>query len=707
MISRTGIKTPIAYTGNPIRNDLNIIKGAAIVFRDETESHRKKKEIQDSESRFSSVFHSGLAGITLSSPETGLFIDVNEKFLEMTNFTRKDVIGFTSNELGIWHDPDARNNFYDLLRKNGKVKNLKNEFRIKSGEIRLGEISAELIKIGTCQFVLSIINDVTESMQKEKALITSQAQLATALDVAHLGHWEYDVETDVFTFNDHFYKLFRTSVEQEGGYTMSSAHYAQRFVYPDDLAYVGKEIQKSIETTDPNFCGELEHRIIYADGESGIIAIRYFVIKDNQGRTIKTYGVNQDITKRKLVEQALETEKEELNVTLRNIRDGVISTNASDEIILINQAVLEITGWSKIELIGRNIVEFFETLNADYTALAGKSELSTIFGMNENNQSVTSEAMEIVSKDGSKKMIYCSSAQINDLDSVLKGNVYVFKDITEQVKIESQLHLSQKMQAVGQLAAGIAHEINTPMQYLMDNNLFLKDSFTSLREYINLIDKSISENVNPEFILNKKAEIDLDFLLEEIPIAISQTESGIDRVSKIVMAMKDFSHPGQKEKVMADINHGIEVTATLSKNEWKYYAELELNLDKNIPMVFCNIDEINQVILNLIVNGAHAIHEKMDKTKNNEKGKIKISTTLEIESVSIEVSDTGVGIPADIKERIFDPFFTTKEVGKGTGQGLAITHNIIIRNHNGSICVESVIGVGTTFRIKIPVKDNH
>jgi two-component system, NtrC family, sensor kinase len=706
LISRTGIKTPIAFKGNPIYSDSKIIKGAAIVIRDETENHRKKKELQDSENRFSSVFHSHVAGMILTSPETGLFIEVNNKFLEMTQYEKDEVLGHTVDEINLWPNVTDRERFVKLVLSKKSIENYEQEFRIKNGELRTYNISAEVITIGGANFLLSILNDITESIKIETELRTSRAQLIAALEVANLAPWEFNVETDQFIFNDHFYKLFHTTIEQQGSYAMSSAEYVQKFVHPDDIGYVAREIKKAIDSSDKNFVGDLEHRIIYADGDTGTIAIKYFVVQDNQGRTIRTYGVNQDITKRKLIEQALVNEKEELNVTLRNIRDGVISTNADDKIILTNQAVSEITGWHREELIGKSILDFFEILNTDYTVFAGKSNLSTIFGMKENNQSITSEALEIESRDGSKKIIFCNSAQIKNSQGSLNGYVYVLKDITEQVHIESQLHLSQKMEAVGQLAAGIAHEINTPMQYIMDNTLFLKDSFDALKEYIDLIEVQYKQNSVNEAIAEKRNSIDLDFLLEEIPSAISQTESGIERVSKIVRAMKDFSHPGQKEKVVADLNHGIEVTSVISKNEWKYSADLELNLDKSIPDVYCNIDEINQVILNMIVNAAHAITEKMTQNDEKGKGKIIISTKVKEQYVVIEISDTGSGIPQEIKDRIFDPFFTTKEVGKGTGQGLSIAHNIIVNNHKGSIKVDSTVGVGTNFIISIPYKES-
>lgn len=706
LVSKNGNRTPISFRVNRIENEAGIVKGVAIVFRDETENRRKQKNLIESEARFSAVFNSNIAGITLSNPETGMLIHVNQKFLDITGYTKDEVFSFSTLQLGVWYDYEARAKFVQELIKNGRVENAILKIKVKSGEIRMAQLSAELVRIGDEDFILSIINDITEKIRNEEILKKNKAILSSAIEIAHLGPWEYDIESDQFLLNEHFYKLLHTSIEREGSYTITPSEYIKRFVHPDDAEFVSSVIKNAVYKMEVSQATELEHRVIYADGGEGIITVRFFVEKNVNGKPIKTYGVNQDITKRKLIEKALENEKEELNVTLSNIRDGVISTNSNDTIILINQAVTDITGWLEPEVTGKSIIEFLEMLKTDYTSFAGKSKVSTIFGMQGDRQDTTSEALEIESKDGSKKIIYYDSAPIRDIDGSIKGNVYVLKDITQQAQIESQLQLSQKMEAVGQLAAGIAHEINTPMQYIMDNTMFLKDSFIGLRDYISCVNDNCPETITNSNIQNKKNDIDLDFLLNEIPSAIEQTELGIDRVSKIVLAMKDFSHPGQKEKTMADVNHGIEVTSIISKNEWKYFCDVELNLGKNLPSVFCNIDEINQVILNMIINAAHAIQEKNQKLNITDKGKIIISTREENSNIIITIEDNGGGIPAEIQDKIYNPFFTTKEVGKGTGQGLAIAHNIIVTNHCGKISVESIHGEGTKFQITMPLTES-
>jgi two-component system NtrC family sensor kinase len=198
----------------------------------------------------------------------------------------------------------------------------------------------------------------------------------------------------------------------------------------------------------------------------------------------------------------------------------------------------------------------------------------------------------------------------------------------------------------------------------------------------------------------------ISYFANEIPKAIQEALDGTERVRKIVLAMREFSHPSEKEKKFTDLNHGIETTIVISRNEWKYCAELETDLDEEVPLVYCQIDEINQVILNMIVNAAQAIQEKLPPG-SEQKGKISISTRKHEDKVLITVQDTGAGFPAEIRARIFEPFFTTKGIGKGTGQGLALAHNIIVTKHQGLIHVDSEPGQGTTFTIELPIETSE
>jgi PAS domain S-box-containing protein len=282
-------------------------------------------------------------------------------------------------------------------------------------------------------------------------------------------------------------------------------------------------------------------------------------------------------------------------------------------------------------------------------------------------------------------------------------------DITDRKKLEAHLHQSQKMEAIGQLAAGIAHEINTPTQFMGDNTRFFQDAFDDLiniiKIYKELLEASKSSSLTDELIQTAEErieEFDLDYLEEEIPVAIRHTLKGVGRIAKIVQAMKIFAHPGGEEKEPADINKEIEKTITLSRNEWKYAAELITDFDESLSFVPCFQAELNQVILNLIVNAAHAIAEA-NKDNPSQMGTIRIRTRREGNWAKIYINDTGSGIPEEIRPKIFDLFFTTKEPGKGTGQGLAISHSVIVEKHKGTITLESREGKGTTFIISLPL----
>ena len=293
----------------------------------------------------------------------------------------------------------------------------------------------------------------------------------------------------------------------------------------------------------------------------------------------------------------------------------------------------------------------------------------------------------------------------------LIGYIIIGADITGRKAREDMLAQTEKLKSIGQLAAGIAHEINTPTQYVGDNTRFLQDALQDIVNvlwlYAQLLEAAKSDTITPELIGRVEGgieEADVDYLMEEIPTAIEQTLEGVDRIGKIVRAMKEFSHPGQEEKTTIDINNAIESTITVARNEWKYVADMVTEFDAALPPVPCLPGEFNQVILNLIINASHAITDVLDG-KFAEKGVIRITTRKTEKFAEVVISDTGGGIPETIRQRIFDPFFTTKEIGKGTGQGLAIAHSVIIEKHRGTLNLDSTEGQGATFTICLPLED--
>jgi PAS domain S-box-containing protein len=318
-----------------------------------------------------------------------------------------------------------------------------------------------------------------------------------------------------------------------------------------------------------------------------------------------------------------------------------------------------------------------------------------------------------LSRSGTELWGKISTTLIKDGSGHVDAVVAILIDLTEskqaereRLLMETQLRQAQKMEAVGQLAAGIAHEINTPVQFIGDNASFLFDAFRAFQSFWSALNGALKAlGPSPAIVdgLEKARQAaDLDFLEAEAPKAILQIQDGARRVSQIVHAMKDFSHPGGGSAQPADLNRAIEDTTIVSRNSWKYEADLVLDLDPGLPMVTCFLGEMNQVILNLILNAIDAIVEA--KGRSEKKGTISISTRRLEGQVVIRVKDTGAGIPETVRSRIFEPFFTTKDVGKGTGQGLAIAYHVVVGKHQGSFTFETEPGQGTTFEIRIPIR---
>jgi len=418
----------------------------------------------------------------------------------------------------------------------------------------------------------------------------------------------------------------------------------------------------------------------------------------------------QEIAERKRVEEALgsernllRTSKSDFEQLIASLSSGLIVFSSDLCITHWNPKASQILGFQASQVLGRPLKEIpiqwdWEVINENIDKC--RNELRPMF----------LDPVRFKRLDGQDGYMGINISPIRGNEDQLSGYILLCGDITERKILENRLAQAHKLESIGQLAAGIAHEINTPIQYVGDNTVFLQDNYISLLKLLRKYDEFFSilkgRNEYLELITQldeARQEADLAYLYEEIPIAIQQSLEGIHRVTEIVSAMKEFSHPGVKEKTALDINNAITHTLTVARNELKYVADVETDLDPNLPQVVCLPGEIGQVFLNIIVNAAHAIAAVVEDGKKG-KGIIKICTRQERNWVDIRISDTGPGIPEENKPHIFEPFFTTKEVGKGTGQGLAMAYDVIERKHGGTITFETEIGKGTTFIIRLPVE---
>jgi two-component system, NtrC family, sensor kinase len=368
-----------------------------------------------------------------------------------------------------------------------------------------------------------------------------------------------------------------------------------------------------------------------------------------------------------------------------------------DGIVLdINDNTATVLGDRAEPLIGRNIEDVF----SGYCGALMKSKNETVISLGD---AVNFEHTAF------ERIFDVRIFPVIGDDRRVTATAVFCRDISREKQLERQLLLAQKLEAVGQLASGIVHEINTPIQYVSNNIQFLKDAFedflqllTSYRAWIDA--RPVVSSGNVEGIASPdeaEEKVDYAYLREAVPEAFCAVQEGIVRVTDIVKAMKNYAHSGAGNALPSDLNKALTDAVTIARSVYKNAADVQVDLGP-LPPVTCHLSNISQVFLNLIVNAAHAVEDAAGK--DGKRGLIRIESRLEGDTAVIRFSDTGCGIPKSIRERIFDPFFTTKKIGRGSGQGLAIAHSVIVDKHGGSIDLESEPGVGTVFRICLPVK---
>ncbi|MGB6065522.1 MAG: PAS domain S-box protein [Desulfomonilaceae bacterium] len=647
----------------------------------ELQVHKIELEMQNEELRQSEALYRDLVenieDLVCKHDLHGNLIFANSSSANFLGYDSADLIG---TNLRSYLVPEVRDQFDAYLaaiQRDGCASGLM-IVQTKTGEKRIWEYRNILRReSATDPVVLGIARDVTDRKRAEEALLTSEAQLSNAAKMAHLGHWEYDVAKDLFTFNDHFYQLFRTSAEQVGGYTMSSADYARRFVHPDDIKVVGDEIRKAIETRDPLFSRQLEHRILYADGEIGYITVRFFIVKDNLGRTVRTYGVNQDVTERKGAEEALRQSEERLELALEGADLGLWDLDVQTGNAVVNQRAADLVGYS-LDEIDPTFIFFLSRLHPD-----DRSRVMDQLEKSFKGQIELSEVeYRVLAKSDEWKWILSRGRVVErDANGAPLRMVGTFMDITDRKDAEkeketlaAQLAQAQKMESIGTLAGGIAHDFNNLLTVI----------------------QGFSEVLLME--MDKEAPGYSDLLKIH--------EAGL-RGAELVRNLLAFSRKADIKPRPINLNHEVVRIEKLLSRTIPKMIKIDLHLEGDLAAVNADPDQIGQILMNLAVNAEQAMPDG---------GNLTIATTnvtLDEEYcrsypeihpgdyVMLSVSDTGKGMEKGILGHVFEPFFTTKDVGKGTGLGLATVYGIV-KLHGGHICCDSEPNRGATFKTYLP-----
>ncbi|EHJ49078.1 multi-sensor signal transduction histidine kinase [Solidesulfovibrio carbinoliphilus subsp. oakridgensis] len=661
----------------------------ALRLRAEEQLADRCRDLSESERRFRAVFEQAGIGVNRQTPD-GRYLEVNERFARMVGRPALELVGRAHADIS---HPDEREGDRTALAgllagREDSVVREKRYLRPDGTEVWARvNVTAVRDPEGRPECLLAVAEDITDRRRTETELNNQLSFQRSLMDAAVNPIYVQDPAGHYVSLNRAFETFLGVSIQSALGLTA-------REIFSEEVGEFLAEKDREILETDG--VQQFEIALENASGRERHLVLNRARFDDAEGRPQGIVGVATDVTDSKRVEKDLRDEQEVLRRILTGVQAGIFIIDPKTRIIEdVNPVAEELCGQSREQLLGKSCGVI------DWSDQGGRRITACVLA----ERNLVNEEMRLTRPDGRTVPIIKTVVA-----AMRRGKLKLFEivfDISERKTLERQLAVAQKLESVGELAAGIAHEINTPTQYIGDNLHFLSTAFAGLAAALEKttalageLARTAGDAEAATAIEAARREADVDFLLDEAPRALEQSVEGVARVTAIVSAMKKFSHPGGEDKVAVDINAAVENTVIVAKNEWKYVADLSLDLDRTLPPVFCLPGDFNQVLLNILVNAAHAIADKVKGTA--EKGVITIRTEADGEFLKLTVADTGAGIPEANRRKIFDPFFTTKEVGKGTGQGLAITHNIVVSKHGGSIDFDSEAGRGTTFVVRVP-----
>lgn len=650
------------------------------------ERKRAEGSLRVSEDRFRTAFEEAPHGMCMTGLD-GRFLHANAALCQMLGYTAEELLAGAWQEITHPDDLERSRQVAVEFRKGvATTLGLEKRYIHKRGNAVWVRVTISVVKdrSGNPSHFITQVEDITLQKQADEA----QAFLVSLVESSQDAIIGTTPEGVVVSWNRGAAELYGYSAGEMIGKTAAVVIPPE---WPDELSSILQTIQRREAVASH------ETVRIRKDGRRVEISLNTSPVFDLAGKITGAVHIARDITRRKVAEERLRASEERYRELFENASDLVYTFDLDMRITSLNRVAKATMGYGGEEAIGmdlrqlvdaepwRGVEQAVERLVAGHPA--AKIELD-----------IRAKDARRVTLEMNPRLIY--------RDGIAVGIQAIARDITGRDAAEMELRQAQKLESVGRLASGIAHEINTPMQFVGDNVRFLQDSFTEVQALIGKVHQLSQPSAGaglPAELRRLAADLDCDYLLKEIPEAITQTLDGVDRVVTIVRAMKEFAHPESKGMVPADLNKALLNTLTVARNELKYVADVETQLG-DLPLVVCSLSDMNQVFVNLLVNAAHAIAEAVEGT--GKRGRILIRTRPEGPMALITVSDTGAGIPEGIRDRIFDPFFTTKEVGRGTGQGLAIARSVVDR-HKGTLTFESEVGKGTTFSIRLPIEGSE
>ncbi len=407
-------------------------------------------------------------------------------------------------------------------------------------------------------------------------------------------------------------------------------------------------------------------------------------------------ALRQEVKRRRIAEEVYRKGAARLIGITATLQDGVMVVDSHGHIVFSNPAARSLLGFGfGFELTGTDLDDAMHFLRDNEPV---EFDLSPIPDAIRTGETVHDDDATFLTAAGRRVSVSYTVAPLHE-DTRLVSAVVTFRDIEALKAARREAMHASRLASVGQLAAGIAHEINTPVQYIGDNLRFMAGGIGKLTRLIGAL-SVLAEEVDAAEVARLRAAHELGYYAGELELAASQSLAGIEQVAHIVRSMKDFSHPGTVSKISLDINRAIENTVTVTRNEWRQVARVVTDLAPDLPHVTCQPGAINQVFLNLIINAAQAIASG----KRQQPGVIHVSSRRDGGMVEVRVADDGPGVPPAIRGRIFDPFFTTKEVGKGTGQGLAICLDLVMTKHGGVLFLDDTPPPGAVFVLRLPLE---